>query len=472
MSDYILTVGIEVHAEMNTNTKAFCSCANMYGAKPNTLVCPMCLGLPGSIPSINRSAVEKTIATALMFDGEISSSTRFERKNYFYYDLPKGYQIVQYNMPISTGGQITLSTGKVVDVDRIHMEEDTAKVVYGDNGETYLDFNRSGVPIVEIVCKPTVMTCEEIVESVQTIRQNLLYAGVSNCRLERGELRFDINMSLSNSPNKLGTRVELINLTSASDISKAVSYEIERQKSILDEGGEVSQETRCYSRERNETYEYRRKENVRDYRHVTDPDLREIKITQQDIKKIRKLLPESLRSRVLRYEVMGLEKNIIDIITADFQLSNYFDEVVCMENNPVEVSNWVVGDLLNISKEMNSSQLSNLIKPQELAKIINLLTTGQISRHNAKVILKEAVVTGKTATLIAREYSMLGVVSDKDHWAVVDEILETNPAVVEDYKNNPEKVINHFVGEALELSGGRVDIETIKRMLKEKLDCL
>lgn len=467
--EYVAIIGIEVHAEMSTQTKAFCSCANVYGAMPNTHVCPMCLGLPGGIPSINRSAVEKTIMTAMVFESDIASSIKFERKNYFYPDLPKGYQIVQYNMPIGSGGRVVLSSGKAVEIDRIHMEEDTAKMVHGDDGKTYIDFNRSGVPIVEIVCKPTIMSCDEAVEVVQTIRQNLLYAGVSHGRMERGELRFDINISLSCDGVELGTRVELINLLSASDIKNAIDYEIDRQTSILNSGEDVLQETRAYSHERGNTYVVRKKENVRDYRHVADPDLKEIVITPKDIRRIKKQLPETLPCRKDRYKSMGLEDGVIDILTSDCKLSNFFDAVLCFENNPHEVSKWIVGDLLGERKESCCDDVWSVIKPEDLAHIISLVVSGQITRYNAKLLLKEVVSTGKPATLIVREKSMIGVVSENDHWAVVDEVIETNPNIIDDYKNNKEGVINYIVGESLELSGGRVNIDTIKRMAEEKL---
>lgn len=469
MSNYAVTIGLEVHAEINTRTKAFCSCACTSGAIPNTHVCPMCLGLPGAIPSVNRLAIEKVITTAIAFEADVAHEIVFERKNYFYPDLPKGYQLVQYNHPIGVGGKVVLLSGKEVEIDRIQLEEDTGKSIHNEEiGMTYVDFNRSGIPIAEIVCKPTILSAEEIVELVSIIKDVLMFSDVSDCRQELGRLRFDVNISLSNTDN-LGARVELINLTSSDDVRRAIAYEVDRQSALLDMGEKVVQETRMWSGEMDKTYTVRSKENVKDYRHVADPDLPIIKITERDIKKLRKALPESKASRVARYKDFGLEESAIGLLVSSKEISNYYDNMLAILFEPVEVYNWIATELLRHSREQGCSKLDKLIKPLELANIISMCLLGKISRYNAKIILDEVVLTGKSVAMLVREHNMLGGISEHDHHVIMDEIIETNPTLADDYKTSPDRVINYIVGEALEMSQGRADIDTIKRITEERL---
>ena len=287
MDNYKVKIGIETHIELKTYSKAFCSCKHDFGAAPNTLVCPVCMGLPGAIPSVNKSAVEKTIKAGIIFGGEISKEFYFERKNYFSPDLPKGYQLVQFNSPICKGGRVILNSGKEVPLNRIHLEESSAKVIHdNDRGLILIDYNRSGVPVLEIVSEPTELSNSEVVEYLDVVRDKVVSARLSDCVKEWGQFRCDISVSISRS-NKLGTRVEINNLSSSKDIIDAIEYEVERQKSILNSGGEVLQETRVWDSVGETTFAVRKKENVRDYRHFKDPDLNTITVSDDDISRLR-----------------------------------------------------------------------------------------------------------------------------------------------------------------------------------------
>lgn len=287
MSSYYVRVGIETHIELNTKSKAFCSCEHKIGAEPNTNICPVCMGLPGAIPSVNKSAVEKTIQAGLLFGCEIQKESYFERKNYFSPDLPKGYQLVQYNSPIAKGGCVKLASGKQVPLNRIHLEEATAKVINDEqNGRMLIDYNRSGVAVLEIVSEPTEMTAEEVVEYLEVLKNKISSNGLSDCLKEFGQFKFDISISIS-STAKLGTRVEVNNLMTSSDTIAAIEYEVERQMSILKSGGKVDQETRVWDRVGETTFAVRAKENVTDYRHIKDPDIKTISIAAEDIKRLR-----------------------------------------------------------------------------------------------------------------------------------------------------------------------------------------
>lgn len=290
MNDFKVNIGIETHIELKTRTKAFCGCEHKFGADPNTHVCPVCMGLPGAIPSVNRVAVENTIKAGLLFHGDIQKEFYFERKNYFSPDLPKGYQIVQYSKPICSGGYVELSNGKKILLNRIHLEEATAKVTYDNNdGVSLIDYNRSGVAILEIVSNPNEMSSQEVVEYLDVVRDMVRSAGLSDCIKEDGQFRFDISISISKN-NCMGTRVEINNLVSSKDIINAVDYEIDRQMSLLESGGEILQETRIWDSVGETTFTVRPKENVCDYRHIKDPDLKTICITDEDIARLSKEL--------------------------------------------------------------------------------------------------------------------------------------------------------------------------------------
>lgn len=469
MKNFVIKIGIEVHAEIKTKTKAFCGCASEFGAIPNTLVCPTCLGLPGSIPNINRLAFEKTIAAGLLLDAEISEYTMFERKNFFYPDRPKGYQLVQYTMPICKGGKIRLDNGKEVVINRIHLEEDSAKIVY-EKDQTLIDFNRSGVPLVEIVADPIIMDIDEVIEYLSKLKKTLVFGEISDCISAQGGYRFDINVSVSEDENKLGTRVELINLNTTKDIKNAIAYEIERQKYMLGSGEQIVQETRVWLQSAEKTYPIRLKENVNDYRHIADPDLKTLKIKKSDIEKIKVSLPEAYQSRKIRYYSIGLNDQQVEILTSEKFISDYFDEVLLIIDEPIEIAKWIVSEIMHVyNKSHHGSSLATIINAENLATIIDLVVKKQISDNNARKLFNEVVETGKSAETLAREMELVGLVSDTEIEDIVEDILDGNIDIVGDFHKNPQHVMNFFVGKVKTMTGGRADVQTIKKLTKSKL---
>ena len=472
MKKYKTIIGIEVHAELNTQTKAFCGCRNEFGAIPNTLTCPVCMGLPGAVPSINRKAIELTIATGILLGAEISNYASFERKNFFYPDMPKGYQWVQYSNPLCLGGKVRLSDGRVIALNRIHLEEDAARTVHDrSNGDLLIDFNRSGIPVVEIVSDPTEMTGEEVVDFLNNLKRTLIFGGISKCRTDKGGYRFDINISVKeDSSVALGTRVELKNLNSSEDVKNAIEYEKLRQSVILEKGDKVAQETRVWSEEFNRTYLSRNKENVSDYRHIVDPDLKTIEVTDQDIIRIKNSLPESYESRVNRYLGLGLNRTQIDTITSEKCISDYFDEAISIINAPREVAGWVINEIMHVYKNQLRTGFDTIISPINLKTIIELIDSRQISKTNAKVLFDEVVGTGKSADTLAMELELIGKVSDSEIADFVDEMLEDNMDIISDFHNNPDKVMNYFVGKVKIMTGGRVSAEKVQSLTINRLN--
>lgn len=457
--NYKQTIGLEVHISLNTKTKTFCNCANTLGAKPNTLTCPVCLGLPGAIPSVNKSAIELIIMAGILFDAKVSNLTTFERKNFYSEDMPKGYQLCQFSMPICSGGQVVLSNNKVVKLNRIHLEEDSAKTIQL-NGSELIDFNRSGAPILEIVAEPTEMTTEEVVDFLDILKRKVMFSGISACRMENGEFRFDVNISVSKN-NNLGTRIELKNITSTKMLSSAIEYERNRQITALENDEELKQETRVWSEDLEQTVVVRAKENVSDYRHFPDPDLSTIRITQADVRRIKSTIPESFESRVNKYLEMGLTSRQISIITSNKVISDFVDNTCKLTPYTNEVVNFVTGDMLKVYRQMNRVDFDKIIEPQELASIIDLMMTEQISRSNAKILFEQVVETGRSAINIAKEQEMMGKVSKQEIEYILKLIIEENPIIVDDFNLNRDNVINYIIGAVKTITSGRAIAEDI-----------
>jgi aspartyl-tRNA(Asn)/glutamyl-tRNA(Gln) amidotransferase subunit B len=472
MRKYTTIIGIEVHAELNTRTKAFCGCRNESGALPNTLVCPVCLGLPGAIPSVNRQAIEKTILTGLLLGSKISSRTMFERKNFFSPDMPKGYQLVQFSQPLCVGGSVSLSTGKTLKINRVHLEEDSAKLIHDDEfNYTLIDYNRSGVPVVEIVADPMELTTDEVVECLNSLKRTLIFGGVSDCLVEKGGYRFDVNISVSpKGAESLGTRVELKNLATSKHVRSAIEYEVNRHISILETGGIVKQETRVWSEDMEKTYIVRPKENFNDYRHLADPDIKTIEISNEDIERLRKLIPETFESKVNRYRKLGLNQKQIEILTSEKYICDYFDKAVILLNEPNKIVSWISNEILRVFKEHNRVGFDSLISPENLVGIIKLEMEGQISSSNAKVLFDEVVSTGKNVDVLVKELGIAGRVSDSEIDSVVDSIIAGNMDIISDFRNNPTNVMNYFVGKVKTMTGGRANAETVRNLTSDKLN--
>lgn len=470
MREYDIIIGVEVHAELNTNTKAFCSCRNEFGVDPNSSVCPVCLGLPGAIPILNRQAVESVVIGGLAFGCKINRHSIFERKNFFYPDLSAGYQITQFTKPLCEHGGIKLDSGKFVRINRIHLESDSGKLIH-NNEETLIDFNRSGVPLIEIVSEPDLRGVEETCEFLSKLRDTLEFTGVSECRPEKGELRFDVNISVSPKDSIiLGTRVEINNLNTFSEVAKAIDYETRRHIEIIERDGDVKRETRGWDEKSGRTYVIRRKESENDYRYFPDPDIPEIEITDEDIARLKHLLPESYEDRVERYKSLGLSDYDIEVLTAEKYISDYFDETLSLTNEPKETANWVMTDVLRVFNESGREDFGGAVSSENLARIIELLVNNEISRASAKILFDEVSKTGKDVDSLIKEISIIGEVSAEEIADIIKNIIKDKPQIVADYAESPEAVAHYFVGAIMKITNGKAEIDIILPLLDEILE--
>ncbi len=471
MSEYLTTIGLEIHAELKTNSKAFCSCSTEFGGLPNTQVCPVCLGMPGALPMVNRKAIEQTIMAGLAFGCNINNQIIFERKNYFYPDLAKSYQICQLAHPICTGGGILLSTGKFIRFNRIHMEEDAGKLIHNDEANcTFVDFNRSGIPLLEMVTEPDFDNGEEVTEFLTTLRQTLVHIGVANCKIEEGGFRIDVNISIRKSDDeKLGTRVELKNICSLKSIAQVIEYEKQRQLSLLENGEEVKSETRGWNDDTNETFLLRVKESENDYRYFADPSIMPIEITPSDIQRISKRLPQSITDVFDKYKRLGLTDDEVETL-ANKSLLNVFDTINNIVQNPREVINWMFADYLKYLKEYDLEILLNLLPLGEFAYVIQMTESGKLSRYNAKNIIAEIINTGKSAKKLIAEMGVTGSADEDDVKTFVCEFLERNAFLKEDYFKGKEKVLNFCVGQIMRYTNGKADADKLKCLIQELIE--
>ena len=468
MSDYNVYIGLEIHAELDTKTKAFCSCRNSFGSLPNTQVCPVCLGLPGTLPTINKKAIEYTIMGGLSFGSEIQRKVVFERKNFFYPDMSKSYQITQLSHPLCLGGGIRLSNGKFIEFNRIHLEEDTGKLIHTDE-ETLVDFNRAGIPIIELVTNPQIMTAEEVVEFLTTLRKTLIYAGIARCKMEEGGLRFDLNISVQHRDSEsLGTRSEINNLGSLRSVEDAINYETRRQIELLESGQSVARETRVWNDELGESRPARIKETENDYRYFPDPDIRPIEITDKDIARLQARLPEIIDNRRKSLLDQGISEDYVDTLLGRKDLLDYFTKVVDITAKPIEVANWIMVDLLKYTKNTVSS-IEEIITVENFAEIIDRVSSGDITRANGKILLDECIKTGKEVSTLVVELDLMGEVNKKDIVDMVGMIINEKPGIIADFENNPDEVINHFIGEIMRHTQGKARPEYIEPLVIEIL---
>ncbi len=459
-----MVVGLEIHAELNTETKAFCACKNAFGDEPNTHVCPTCMGMPGALPVLNKQAVIDTVLVGLSLGCTINERSYFERKNYFYPDLAKGYQITQMNSPICTGGGIHLSNGRFIRFNRIQLEEDAGKLIHGD--VTKIDFNRCGVPLIEMVTEPDLRSVSEITEFLNTLKQTIMYTGVCNCRMERGELRFDVNLSIrEKGASEYGARVEMKNLNSFKNVGLAVAYEYNRQVNILESGKCVDSETRGWNDSLGETFAMRDKEDVSDYRYFRDPDLPDIIIKPADIESIRRLLPEPISAKLSRYAAIGLDDSVCRQIASDKYIAEYFDTTLKNYYDPREVANWILKDVLKIYD--GSQDLPSIISSESLASIIRMVAEGRLTRANGRVLFEEVVATHEDPEKLIKKLGIAGLVEESEIVSAISELMKLAPNVVDDYKLNPEKVINYAIGYVMQKTRGRARAEKIKEIIEE-----
>jgi len=483
--DYEAVIGLEVHVQLLTETKMFCRCPNRFGAAPNTLICPVCLGYPGTLPVPNRHAVDLAAKLALALGCEVHPTSVFARKNYFYPDLPKGYQISQFDKPLAEGGRLPLAQhDKVVSLERLHLEEDAGKLLHEAPGggalpgQSLVDFNRCGVPLVEIVSRPDMASAAEAQDYLLTLHQLLLYTGTSDGNMEEGSLRCDANVSVRRKgETKLGTKAEVKNVNSFKNVARAVEHEIERQIAVLEAGGRVVQETRSFDAEKGVTRLLRSKEEAHDYRYFPEPDLPPLILTAERIAALQAELPELPWQRRARFVSMyGLPAGDAQVLTAARELADYFETaaaaVPAMAANPKGIANWVMGEVLRDVKE-RKVELDGTISPQRLAALVALVDAGKISNSAAKEVFAALAPAGPTGDDPAAVIERLGLAQVSDTSQIegwIEEVLEQNAGPVAQYRAGKTQTIGFLVGLVMKRSGGRAEPKTVQRLMRQALE--
>lgn len=475
MSAYFPTMGLEIHAELLTNSKVFCTCSAEFGGEPNSRCCPVCSGLPGTLPVLNRRAVEYIIKAGYVMNCDISRFTKWDRKNYFYPDLPKAYQISQMPRPVCLDGHVDIKVNgedKVIRINRIHLEEDAGKLVHDDvNRISLADYNRCGIPLIEIVTEPDFHSADEVIAFFEKIKLLLQYAGICDCKMEQGSIRCDVNISIApKGSNEFGTRTELKNLNSLKAIAKAIEIEIDRQEELLDNGEKVIQQTRRFNEAAGETVAMRSKEDAHDYRYFPDPDIPPIIFTEEELDDIRASLPEMPEQRVARYvEKYGVNVKDADTIVGDKRVCDFFDEAAQGSSNPKAVANYLVGEFMR-RVNLGELDLDNIkFSGKQFAQLVEYLYGDKLSQANAKLVLGEMAENGGDPKAIADEKD-LWIKEDNDLLAkVVDEIIANNPKPVEQYKNGDQKVFGFFMGQANKALKGAASPKAIQDYIRKKL---
>ena len=474
--DFEPVIGLEVHAQMLTDTKIFCTCSSQFGGEPNTRTCPVCLGMPGVLPVANRRVVEFVLKTALATGCTIQKYNQFARKNYFYPDLPKGYQISQFELPIATGGFLDLEgcEGKRIGITRIHMEEDAGKLMHEINGiagdSSFVDLNRTGVPLMEIVSEPDIRSPREAVEYLKTMRSIVQYLEVCDGNMEQGSFRCDANISLRpKGREKFGTKVELKNMNSFRHVEKAIEFEIERQRDMLEDGIEIVQETRLWDEKREETLSMRSKEEAHDYRYFPDPDLVPLVIDEDWIAAMRAGLPELPRQRRQRFiDQYGLTEYDADVLTVTKQVADYFEAAVKLHNQPKAVSNWIMGDIMRSLADSRDIALF-AVTPVHLAGMIALIDKGIISGKIAKTVFEQMAETGKMPEAIVQEQGLVQVSDSGELEKAVQAVLDANPQMVEDFRSGKDKVFGFLMGQVMKSTKGKGNPQILNDLLRKKL---
>lgn len=473
---YYPTMGLEIHAELLTSSKIFCTCSASFGGEPNTRCCPVCSGLPGTLPVLNRRAVEYIIKAGYVMNCSISRFTKWDRKNYFYPDLPKAYQISQMPRPVCLDGRVDIKVNgedKSIRINRIHLEEDAGKLVHNEENHFSLaDYNRCGIPLIEIVTEPDFHSADEVVAFFEKIKLLLLYAGICDCKMEQGSIRCDVNISIAPEGSEtLGTRTELKNLNSLKAIAKAIEVEIARQTEILDNGGKIIQETRRFNEAAGETLAMRSKEDAHDYRYFPDPDIPPIIFTEEELEGIRASLPEMPEQRMQRYrDKYGISENDAVIIVSDKRVSDFFDEAAENAENPKNVASYLVGEFM---RRVNLGEIDlDALKFSggDFAQLVGYLYGDKLSQNNAKLVLGIMAENGGSPKEIADSKELWIKEDTAQLSAVVDEIIANNPKAVEQYKSGDQKVFGFFMGQANKALKGAASPKAIQEYIRKKLE--
>lgn len=468
-------IGLEVHVELKTNSKIFCGCPTHFGAPPNTNVCPICLGHPGVLPVLNQAALELAIKAASALNCRIAEESKFDRKNYFYPDSPKAYQISQYDKPVGEHGWIDIEVNgqtRRIGITRVHLEEDAGKSTHAADGtHTLVDFNRVGVPLIEIVSEPDMRTPEEARAYLEKLKAIMQYCEVSDVKMEEGSLRCDANISLRPVGQKeFGTKTELKNMNSFRNVQRALEYEQERQAEVLSGGGSIVQQTLRWDDAKNETIVMRSKEEAHDYRYFPDPDLVKMQISSDWVEKIRATVPELPDQRKARYvEQLGLPSYDAEVLTSTKAVSDFFEQTLQHTENAKAASNWIMGELSAHLNEAGLEITDSKIEPADLGKLIGLIDKGTISSKIAKTVFEEMFATGGDPEKIIQEKGLVQISDEGELAKIAEEVIANNPQSVADYKAGKEKALGALVGQMMKATKGKANPQVANKLILERL---
>ena len=474
---YEIVVGLEVHAELNTKTKIYCGCKNSFGSMVNSNCCPICTGMPGTLPTLNKSVVDYAVRMGYALHCSINNICKMDRKNYFYPDLPKAYQISQFDIPLCENGYIDAIVDeeghtKRIGVTRIHIEEDAGKLIHSDDfAGSLVDFNRCGVPLIEIVSEPDMRSADEVIAYLEKLRMTIQYLGASDCKLQEGSMRADVNLSIREvGAKEFGTRTEMKNLNSFKAIARAIEGETERQIDLIESGEKVIQETRRWDDNKGESYAMRSKEDAQDYRYFPDPDLVPISLTEEYLEEIRKRQPEFREAKMLRYkEEFDLPEYDIDIITASKHMADLFEATVALGGQPKKVSNWLMVETLRLLKENGLDAEDIRFSPENLSKLIRMTDAKEINSSVAKEVFEAMFKENVDPEAYVEEKGLKTVNDEGALRKTVEQVIAENPQSVEDYRNGKEKAIGFLVGQTMKAMKGKADPGMVNKLLKELL---
>lgn len=475
MTSYETVIGLEVHAELSTQTKIFCSCSTEFGAPPNTQTCPICLGHPGVLPVLNRQAVEFAMKAALALNCNIADVSKFDRKNYFYPDLPKAYQISQYDQPIGTDGWLEIELDgkkKKIGITRVHLEEDAGKLIHSDSGDgTLVDYNRVGVPLIEIVSEPDMRSPEEGRAYLEKLKQIIQYTGVSDVKMEEGSLRCDANISLRPvGSTPFGTKTEMKNLNSFRNVERALKYEEERQAQVLSEGGTIVQQTMRWLEDQGRTKVMRSKEEAHDYRYFPEPDLVQLQIDEAWKGRVKDSLPELPDARRDRYmSDFSLSAYDAGLLTASPKIADFFDQVAAAGADPKSASNWVTSELLGYLNNQGKELEETRITADSLARMIQLINKGTISSKLAKKVFKELVEQGGDPAKVVEEKGWVQISDEGKLKEIVSDVLQAHPQSVIDYKNGKDRALGFLVGQVMKSTKGKANPKMVNQLILENI---
>jgi aspartyl-tRNA(Asn)/glutamyl-tRNA(Gln) amidotransferase subunit B len=478
LAKYEPVIGLEVHVQLGTKTKIFCGCPIGFGAEPNTNVCPVCLGLPGALPVLSRQAVEFAIEAAMALHCRVNPFSRFARKNYFYPDLPKGYQISQYDQPLAEHGYLDINVNgdsKRIGVTRVHMEDDAGKSIHDgfkdSDRYTYVDLNRSGTPLIEIVSEPDIRTADEAYAYLTEMKQLLQYVGVSECDMEKGQLRCDANVSVRlRGADKFGTKAEVKNVNSFRFVKQALEYEIRRQVELIESGGKVAQETRLFNPDTGQTVSMRSKEHAHDYRYFPEPDLVPLRISQHWLHEVNSRLPELPAERRVRFvREYGLREYDAQVLTLTREIGDYFETAAKTSGDGRATANWVVGDLMGLLNAAGKQVEESPVSAVHLGELVALINKGELSGKLAKEILPKMFETGDAPALIMEREGLRQISDSGALEKIIDDVLAANPKQVEQFKSGKTAVLGFLVGQAMKASRGQANPGAVTELLKNRL---